>query len=94
MTNEEYISYLLDLRMHNQTEIIRQSKHYNNLVYPISEHFDFFVKNLSSKEAGALYVDMHNLMEKAEEVCKHINQEQDNNTEKMIKFSPEEYSKI
>ena len=91
MTNEEYISYLLDLRMHNQTEIIRQSKHYNNLVYPISEHFDFFVKNLSSKEAGALYVDMHNLMEKAEEVYKHINQEQDNNTEKMIKYSPEEY---
>ena len=91
MKNEEYISYLLDLRMHNQTEIIRESKHYNNLVYPISEHFDFFVKNLSSKEAGALYVDMHNLMEKAEEVYNHIKQEQENKQEKMIKFSPEEY---
>ena len=91
MTNEEYISYLLDLRMNDQIEIIKQSKHYNNLVYPISEHFDSFVKNLSSKVAGALYVDMHNLMEKAEEVYKYIYQEQENNQKKIIKFSPEEY---
>ena len=27
----------------NQLEIIHQSKHYNNLIYPIPENFDNFV---------------------------------------------------
>ena len=46
MTNEEYISFLLDLRMYNQKEIIRQSKHYNNLIYPIPDNFDLKMRNI------------------------------------------------
>ena len=92
MTNEEYISFLLDLRMNNQSEIIRQSKHYNNLIYPIPENFDNFVKNLSNKVAGGIYIDMHQLIEKAVEVNKYINQEEEikqkNNN---MKLSPKEY---
>ena len=94
MTNEEYISFLLELRMNNQSEIIRQSKHYNNLIYPIPENFDNFVKNLSNKVAGGIYIDMHHLIVKAEEVNKYINQEkemkQKNNN---MKLSPQEYIK-
>ena len=65
MTNEEYISLLLDLRLNDQMEIIHQSKRYNNLIYPINENFDNFVKNLSTKKAGGIYLDMQNLINKA-----------------------------
>ena len=91
MTNEEYISYLLNLRMNNQMEIIRQSRHYNNLIYPIPENFDFFVKNLSNQLAGGIYVDMHDIIEKAEEVNNYIFQEQIKDKKNMIKLSPKEY---
>ena len=91
MTNEEYISYLLNLRMNNQMEIIRQSRHYNNLIYPIPENFDFFVKNLSNQLAGGIYVDMHDIIEKAEEVNNYIFQEQLKDKKNMIKLSPKEY---
>ena len=93
MTNEEYISYLLDLKMNHQMEIIRQCKHYNNLVYPIPENFDFFVNNLSNKAAGALYLDMHDLAEKAGEVDKYIYQEKEINQKGITKLTPEEYIK-
>jgi CRP-like cAMP-binding protein len=93
MTNEEYISFLLDLRMNNQSEIIRQSKHYNNLIYPIPENFDYFVKNLSNKIAGGIYIDMHHLIEKAEEVNKFIQQEEEMKLKNNMKLSPKEYIK-
>ena len=91
MTNEEYIRYLLDLRINNQNEIIRQCKHYNNLVYPIPENFDAFVKNLVNKTAGGIYLDMHNLIEKAEEVINYINEEKIMNKINIANLSPEDY---
>ena len=91
MTNEEYVSYLLDLRMNNQNEIIRQSRHYNNLIYPIPDNFDFFVKNLSNKDAGPLYLDMHDLTVKAEKVNNYICNEQQINQKKKFRLSPKEY---
>ena len=91
MTNEEYVSYLLDLRMNNQNEIIRQSRHYNNLIYPIPDNFDFFVKNLSNKDAGPLYLDMHDLTVKAEKVNNYICNEQQINQKKKFQLSPKEY---
>ena len=91
MTNEEYVSYLLDLRMNNQNEIIRQSRHYNNLIYPIPDNFDFFVKNLSNKDAGPLYLDMHDLTVRAEKVNNYICNEQQINQKKKFRLSPKEY---
>ena len=91
MTNEEYVSYLLDLRMNNQNEIIRQSRHYNNLIYPIPDNFDFFVQNLSNKDAGPLYLDMHDLTVKAEKVNNYICNEQQINQKKKFQLSPKEY---
>ena len=91
MTNEEYISYLLYLRKNNQLEIIHQSKHYNNLIYPIPENFDNFVKNLAKSLSGDTFQDMENLKEKAEEVDTFICKQQQNDEENIIKLSPEEY---
>ena len=91
MTNEEYISYLLYLRKYNQLEIIHQSKHYNNLIYPIPENFDNFVKNLAKSLSGDTFQDMENLKEKAEEVDTFICKQQQNDEENIIKLSPEEY---
>ena len=90
MTNEEYISFLLDLRMYNQKEIIRQSKHYNNLIYPIPDNFDLFVKNLANKVAGGIYIDMNDIIEKAEKVNTFINQEEIMKTN-IQNLSPTEY---
>ena len=91
MTNEEYISYLLYLRKNNQLEIIHQSKHYNNLIYPIPENFDNFVKNLAKSLSGDTYQNMENLKKEAEEVDTFICKQQQTNEENIIKLSPEEY---
>ena len=91
MTKEEYISYLLYLRKNNQLEIIHQSKHYNNLIYPIPENFDNFVKNLAKGLSGDTYNDMENIKEKAEEVDAYILRQQQMNEENIINLSPEEY---
>ena len=93
MTDEEYLSFLLDLRLNDQMEIIQQSKHYNNLIYPITENFDSFVKNLSTNKAGGIYIDMQNLITKAKIVSNYIQQEEETNEKKIFKLSPEEYIK-
>ena len=93
MTDEEYLSFLLDLRLNDQMEIIQQSKHYNNLIYPITENFDSFVKNLSTNNAGGIYIDMQNLITKAKIVYNYIQQEEETNEKKIFKLSPEEYIK-
>ena len=93
MTNEEYISLLLDLRLNDQMEIIHQSKRYNNLIYPINENFDNFVKNLSTKKAGGIYLDMQNLINKAKNVFDYIKQEEETNQKKLFKLTPKDYIK-
>ena len=93
MTNEEYISFLLDLRLNDQMEIIHQSKRYNNLIYPINENFDNFVKNLSTKKAGGIYLDMQNLINKAKEVLNYIQQQEETNQIKLFKLTPKDYIK-
>ena len=93
MTNEEYISLLLDLRLNDQMEIIHQSKRYNNLIYPINENFDNFVKNLSTKKAGGIYLDMQNLINKAKNVFYYIKQEEETNQKKLFKLTPKDYIK-
>ena len=93
MTNEEYITFLLDLRLNDQLEIIHQSKRYNNLIYPINENFDNFVKNLSTKKAGGIYLDMQNLINKATEVLNYIKQQEETNQIKLFKLTPKDYIK-
>ena len=94
MTNEEYISFLLDLRLNDQMEIIHQSKRYNNLIYPINENFDNFVINLSTKKAGGIYLDMQNLINKAKEVFNYIKQQEEINLKKrLFKLAPKDYIK-
>ena len=93
MTNEEYISFLLNLRLNNQIEIIHQSKRYNNLIYPIPENFDLFIKNLSKKNAGGIYIDMKNLITKAKYVDNYIQKEEKMNQKNKVKLTAEEYIK-
>ena len=97
MSEEEYILYLLQLRINNQTEIINQCNHFNSLIYPIPENFDNFIKDLSSKETKAgIYIDSPNVKKKAKEVYKIISEEDSEYKNKKIKIiiSPEEYTKM
>ena len=100
MTEEEYIYFLLQSRLHNQIHIINQCLRLNLLVYPIScDNFDDFVKDLSNKESktGA-YTDFKYVVKKAKEIIEKISKEKespnnDNNNNKII-ISPEEYIKM
>ena len=101
MSEEEYILYLLNSRINNQMDIINQCNHFNSLVYPILyDNFDGLIKDIVNKETKAgLYLDSQNIIKKAIEVneliCKEVNPELNNqNTDKAIIISPEEYIKM
>ena len=100
MSEEEYILFLLELRLNNQKEIIQQSDHFNSLIFPIPyDTFDELVKDLAEKKTkGGIYLDSQKAIKKAKEVYdKIINEKKDNselNKEKSkIISSPEEYIK-
>ena len=100
MSEEEYILFLLELRLNNQKEIIQQSDHFNSLIFPIPyDTFDELVKDLAEKKTkGGIYLDSQKAIKKAKEVYdKIINEKKDNyelNKEKSkIMSSPEEYIK-
>ena len=100
MSEEEYILYLLQSRLNNQTEIIHQCKQFNSLVYPIPyDNFDIFIQDLSNKETKAgLYLDSQNVIKKAKELYDIISLEKNdeskikNNNMKII-IKPEDYIK-
>ena len=100
MSEEEYILYLLQSRINNQTEIIHQCKHFNSLVYPIPyDNFDTFVQDLANKETKAgIYLDSQKVIKKAKEICDIISKEKKNeselsNNDSKIFINPEDYIK-
>ena len=95
MSEEEYILFLLQSRLNNQTQILNLCNHYNSLIYPIPyDNFDTFVKDLSNRATKAgLYLDSKNAIKKAKEISEIIfkgNEESSNKNKKTI-LSPEEY---
>ena len=105
MTEEEYILFLLQLRLNNQTEMIRQCNYYNSIIYPIPyDNFDNFIEDLSNKTTKkGIYLSSDNVIEKAKEVnsiilkCKKEKKFIDNyynNNILNVKVTPEEYIKM
>lgn len=98
MSEEEYLLFLLQLRMNNQIEIIKQSIYYNSIIFSFPyDNFDHFVKDLSSKSTkGGIYLDSEIVIEKAKEVDSFINEQKNlfNKINLIKNLSPEEYIKI
>ena len=93
MSEEEYILFLLQLRMNNQTEIIRQCNHYNSIIYSIPyDNFDTFVLDLSNKATKeGKYLDSENIIEKSKEVNSKISKENKTIINEKIYLTPEKY---
>lgn len=93
MSEEEYILFLLKLRMNNQTEIIRQCNHYNSIIYPIPyDNFDTFVLDLSNNATkGGIYLDSEKIIEKSQEVNTKISQEKNSLIKEKVYLTPEKY---
>lgn len=93
MSEEEYILFLLQLRMNNQTEIIRQCNHYNSIIYSIPyDNFDTFVLDLSNNATKeGIYLDSENIIEKSKEVNSKISKENKTFINEKIYLSPEKY---
>ena len=101
MTEEEYISYLFQLRKKDQNELIHKCITLNQSTYAISEDdFDSFVENLSlGKSINISYSKNKNLVKKAKEIFEFISNQKKhieslNNTginKKETIISPEEY---
>jgi len=96
MSEEEYILFLLQLRMNNQTEIIRQCNHYNSIIYSIPyDNFDTFVLDLSNKATKeGIYLDSEAIIEKSKEVYSKISQDKNTFINEKIYLSPEKYIEI
>lgn len=100
MSKEEYISFLFQLRLKDQNELISKCLSLNQNIYPINEdNFDIFVYNLSlGKTLDESYSKDINLMKKAKSVYQYISEEKKNleklnkkNDKKENIFSPENY---
>ena len=101
MTEEEYISYLFQLRKKDQNELIQKCITLNQSTYAISEDdFDSFVENLSlGKTINVSYSKNKNLVKKAKEILDFISNQKKNNeslnnqgiNKKETIISPEEY---
>ena len=101
MTEEEYISYLFQLRKKDQNELIQKCMTLNQSTYAISEDdFDSFVENLSlGKTINVSYSKNKNLVKKAKEILDFISNQKKNNeslynqgiNKKETIISPEEY---
>ena len=101
MTDEEYISYLFQLRKKDQNELIQKCMTLNQSTYAISEDdFDSFVENLSlGKTINVSYSKNKNLVKKAKEILDFISNQKKNNeslynqgiNKKETIISPEEY---
>jgi len=101
MTEEEYISYLFQLRLKDQNELIQKCISINQSTYAISEDdFDSFVEDLSlGKTINISYSKNKNLVKKAKEIFKFISEQKKNFeslynhgiNKKEIIISPEEY---
>ena len=74
MTEEEFISYLFQLRKKDQNELIQKCITLNQSAYPISEDdFDSFVEDLSlGKTINVTYSKNKNLVKKAKEILEFI----------------------
>ena len=91
MNEEEYFSYLFDLRLKKQFNLIKIIIKLNLATYPIfEEDFDIFINNLSKKKTiNFLYTKNKALVGKAKNINSEIEKE---NTEiRKIIMSPEEY---
>ena len=93
MSEEEYILFLLQLRMNNQIEIIRQCNHYNSIIYSIPyDNFDTFVLELSKKATkGGIYLDSETIIEKSKEVNLKISKEKKSIIKEKVYLTPEKY---
>ena len=93
MSEEEYILFLLQLRMNNQTEIIRQCNHYNSIIYSKPyDNFDTFVLDLSNNATKeGIYLDSENIIEKSKEVNSKISKENNTFINEKIYLTPEKY---
>ena len=93
MSEEEYILFLLQLRMNNQTEIIRQCNHYNSIIYSIPfDNFDTFVLDLSKKATkGGINLDSEIIIEKSKEVNLKISKEKNTLIKEKVYLTPEKY---
>ena len=101
MTEEEYISYLFQLRLKDQNELIQKCISLNQSTYAISEDdFDSFVEDLSyGKTINVSYSKNKVLVKKAKEIFKFISEQKKNFesiynhgiNKKEIIISPEEY---
>ena len=101
MSEEEYISYLIQLRQYNKIELIKKCISLNQSVYPINEeNFDTFLYNLSIKKTiNESYSRNNTLWKKAKNIYQIISKEKNElqinnngieNKKKLI-ISPEEY---
>ena len=102
MSVEEYISYLFQLRLKEQNELIHKCISLNQNIYPIDEeNFDSFVFNLSEgKTINEFYSKKNNLILKSKKIVQYILEEKNKlklftnkniDSKKEIILSPEEY---
>ena len=102
MSEEEYITYLIQLRSTNQNELIKKCISLNQSVFPINEdNFDIFIYNLSlRKTLNESYSKNINLFKKARDIYEIISKEKNNsqninngnkNNNNIIIITPEEY---
>ena len=102
MSKQEYILYLLQLRLKDQNELINKCLSLNQNIYSIHEdNFDSFTYNLSlGKTLDDSYSKDINLIKKANIVYQHISEEKkiletsknkENIKEQEILISPENY---
>ena len=80
MSEEEYITYLIQLRSTNQNELIKKCISLNQSVFPINEdNFDIFLHNLSlRKTLNESYSKNINLFKKARDIYEIIPKEKNN----------------
>ena len=100
MSKEEYISYLFQLKLKEQNELIYKTLSLNSNIYSIHEDsFENFIYNLSlGKTLDESYSKYFNLIIKAQKVYQHILEHKkilessnfQENQEKII-ISPEDY---
>lgn len=100
MSKEEYISYLFQLKLKDQNELIYKTLSLNSNIYSIHEDsFESFIYNLSlGKTLDESYSKYFNLIIKAQKVYQHIlehkkildSSNSQENQEKII-ISPEDY---
>ena len=77
MSKEEYISYLFQLKLNDQNELIHKTLSLNSNIYSIHEDsFDSFIYNLSiGKSLDESYSKYINLIKKAKQVYQYISEQ-------------------